>query len=116
LVVSGGFTYFTERLRERLGLDYQRANELEVAHGKLTGRIVGEIVNAQVKQRTLEQTCALIGCSPSQAIVIGDGANDLKMMSIAGISVAYRAKPVVRSETTHGITYCGLDAVLGFFA
>jgi phosphoserine phosphatase len=116
LVVSGGFTFFTERLRERLGLDYSRANVLEVRDGKLTGRVLGEIVNAEVKKRTVEETCARIGCSPSQAIVVGDGANDLKMMAIAGISVAYRAKPVVRSETTHGITHCGLDAILGFFA
>ncbi len=116
LVVSGGFTFFTDRLRERLGLDYSRANTLEIADGRLTGRLVGEIVNADVKKQTVEQTCARIGCSPSQAIVVGDGANDLKMMSIAGISVAYRAKPIVRSETTHGITHCGLDAILGFFA
>jgi len=116
LLVSGGFTFFTERLRERLALDFARANVLEVADGRLTGRLLGEIVNADVKRRVVEQTCAAIGCTTHQAIVVGDGANDLKMMSVAGMSVAYRAKPVVRSETTHGITHCGLDAILAFFS
>jgi phosphoserine phosphatase len=116
LLVSGGFTFFTERLRERLGLDYARANVLDIADGRLTGRLVGEIVNADVKRRVVEETCAALGCTPHQAIVVGDGANDLKMMSIAGVSVAYRAKPVVRSETTHGVVHCGLDAILAFFS
>jgi phosphoserine phosphatase len=115
LVVSGGFTFFTDRIRDRLGLDFARSNTLEIVNGHLTGRLVGEIVNAEVKRQTVEATCAQIACSTSQAIVVGDGANDLKMMAIAGISVAYRAKPIVRSETTHGITHCGLDAILGFF-
>ena len=116
MVVSGGFTFFTDRLRERLGLDYTHASSLEVANGRLTGGLVGEIVNADVKRRVVEQVCAEAGCTPAQTIVVGDGANDLKMMSIAGISVAYRAKPIVRSETTHAINHCGLDAILGFFA
>lgn len=115
LLVSGGFTFFTERLRDRLGLDFARANTLEVRDGLLTGRVLGEIVNAQVKQRTVEQACHAIGCTPAQAIVVGDGANDLRMMSIAGVSVAYRAKPRVRSETTHAINHCGLDAILNWF-
>ncbi len=115
LLVSGGFTFFTERLRERLGLDFAFANTLEVRDGVLTGRIVGEIVNADGKQRALERTCAAIGCTPQQAIVVGDGANDLKMMSIAGVSVAYHAKPRVRSETTHAINHCWLDAILNWF-
>jgi len=115
LLVSGGFTFFTERLAARLRLDFTRANTLEIADGRLTGRVLGEIVNADVKRRVVEQTCATIGCTPSQAIVVGDGANDLKMMSIAGVSVAYRAKPVVHSETTHAINHCGLDALLNWF-
>ncbi len=115
LLVSGGFTFFTERLRERLSLDFSRANTLEVVDGRLTGRVLGEIVNAGIKKRTLEQTCEAIGCTPAQAIVVGDGANDLKMMSIAGVSVAYHAKPRVRSETTHAINHCGLDAILNWF-
>ncbi len=115
LLVSGGFTFFTERLAARLRLDFTRANTLEIADGRLTGRVLGEVVDADVKRRVLEQTCAAIGCMPAQAIVVGDGANDLKMMSIAGVSVAYRAKPIVHSETTHAINYCGLDAILNWF-
>ncbi len=116
LVVSGGFTFFTDRLRGRLGLDYTHASSLGVENGRLTGGLIGEIVNADVKKRVVEEVCADVGCTPAQMIVVGDGANDLKMMSIAGMSVAYRAKPIVRSETTHAINHCGLDAVLGFFA
>jgi phosphoserine phosphatase len=115
LLVSGGFTFFVERLNARLHFDFTRANTLEIADGTLTGRVLGEIVNANVKRRVVEQACAAIGCTPSQAIVVGDGANDLKMMSIAGVSVAYRAKPVVHSETTHAINHCGLDAILNWF-
>ncbi len=115
LLVSGGFTFFTERLAARLHLDFARSNTLEIVDGHLTGRVLGEIVNADVKRRMVEETCAAIGCTPAQAIVVGDGANDLKMMSIAGISVAYRAKPVVHSETTHAINHCGLDAILNWF-
>ncbi|MBN9463275.1 MAG: phosphoserine phosphatase SerB [Burkholderiales bacterium] len=115
LLVSGGFTYFTERLAPRLGIDFSRANLLEIAHGRLTGRVLGEVVDAEVKRRVLEETCAAIGCTPAQAIVVGDGANDLKMMSVAGVSVAYRAKPRVRTETTHAINHCGLDAILNWF-
>jgi phosphoserine phosphatase len=115
LLVSGGFTFFTDRLRARLGLDLARSNLLEVEGGRLTGRLVGPIVNAQAKQRIVEQTCTRLGCTPAQAIVVGDGANDLRMMSIAGLSVAFHAKPVVRDETTHAINHCGLDAILNFF-
>jgi phosphoserine phosphatase len=115
LLVSGGFTFFVERLNARLHFDFTRANTLEIADGTLTGRVLGEIVNANVKRRVVEQACTAIGCTPSQAIVVGDGANDLKMMSIAGVSVAYRAKPVVHSETTHAINHCGLDAILNWF-
>ncbi len=115
LLVSGGFTFFTERLSQRLAIRHTRANVLEIRDGRLTGHLVGEIVNAGVKRATVERTCAAIGCTPAQAIVVGDGANDLQMMSIAGLSVAYRAKPIVRSETTHAINHGGLDAILNFF-
>jgi phosphoserine phosphatase len=115
LVVSGGFTFFTERLKRRLGLDIARSNVLEVSDGRLTGRLVGPIVNAERKRTIVEQTCAMLGCTPAQAIVVGDGANDLKMMSIAGLSVAFHAKPIVRDETTHALNHCGLDAILNFF-
>jgi phosphoserine phosphatase len=116
LVVSGGFTFFTERLKSRLGLDWARSNVLEIADDRLTGRLIGPIVNAQVKRRIVEQVCTQMRISPSQAIVVGDGANDLQMMSIAGLSVAFHAKPVVRNETTHAINQSGLDAILNYFA
>jgi phosphoserine phosphatase len=115
LLVSGGFTFFTERLKARLGLDFARSNLLEVVEGRLTGRLLGPIVNADAKRRIVEQTCAGLGCTPARAIVVGDGANDLKMMAIAGLSVAFHAKPIVRDETTHAINHCGLDAILNFF-
>ena len=112
LLVSGGFTFFTERLKERLGLDYTHANELEIVDGKLTGKVIGGIVDAEEKQRTVERVCAEMGIVPSQAIVMGDGANDLKMMGIAGLSVAFRAKPVVRSQADVALNFVGLDGLL----
>ena len=112
LLVSGGFTFFTERLKERLGLDYTHANVLEIVNGKLTGRVVGGIVDADEKQRTVERICAQMGISPRQAIVMGDGANDLKMMGIAGLSVAFRAKPVVRAQASIALNHTGLDGLL----
>jgi len=115
LLVSGGFTYFTDRLRAQLDLDFVRANALELRDGRLTGGLVGDIVDARVKRETVEATCARIGCAPAQAIVVGDGANDLEMMGIAGVSVAYHAKPVVRERTTDALQHCGLDALLNLF-
>ena len=112
LLVSGGFTFFTERLKERLGLDYTHANELEIVDGKLTGKVIGGIVDAEEKQRTVERVCAQMGIAPAQAIVMGDGANDLKMMGIAGLSVAFRAKPVVRSQADVALNFVGLDGIL----
>lgn len=112
LLVSGGFTFFTARLKQRLGLDYTHANELEIVDGKLTGRVLGGIVDAEEKQRTVERVCAQMGITPSQAIVMGDGANDLKMMGIAGLSVAFRAKPVVRSQADVALNFVGLDGLL----
>ena len=115
LLVSGGFTFFTERLKERLGLDFTRANTLEIVEGKLTGRVLGEIVNAEVKARTLRETCETLGVAPSRAIAIGDGSNDLKMMAEAGLSVAFRAKPVVREAATVSFNHVGLDGLLNLF-
>ena len=112
LLVSGGFTFFTERLKERLGLDFTHANALEIIDGKLTGKVLGGIVDAEEKQRTVERVCAELGISPSEAIVMGDGANDLKMMGIAGLSVAFRAKPVVRSQADVALNFVGLDGIL----
>jgi len=115
LLVSGGFTFFTERLKARLGLDYTLANTLEIVDGKLTGKVIGEIVNADVKARTLRETCAKIGIDPKRAIAMGDGSNDLKMMAEAGLSVAFRAKPVVRQAASVAFNFVGLDALLRLF-
>jgi len=116
LLVSGGFTFFTERLGTRLGLDYTHANVLEIADGKLIGRVVGGIVDAEEKKRTVERVCAELGISPSQAVVMGDGANDLSMMGIAGLSVAFRAKPVVRTQADVALNFSGLDGLLTILA
>lgn len=119
LLVTGGFTFFTERMRERLGLDYTRSNEVEVINGRLTGRVTGpaggEIVDAEGKARALAEACEQLGCSTGRAIAIGDGANDLKMMKLAGISVAYRAKPIVQQQATYVLNYARLDGVLNWF-
>lgn len=115
LLVSGGFTFFTEKLKARLGLDFTRANTLEIVDGKLTGNVTGEIVNADVKARTLSETCAQIGIDPARAIAMGDGSNDLKMMAQAGLSVAFRAKPVVREAASVAFNFVGLDGLLRLF-
>ena len=115
VLVSGGFTYFTERLQQSLPLDLTRANVLEVSDGKLTGRVKGEIIDAQAKRRTVEHECAALGVSTTAAIVIGDGANDLEMMAVAGLSVAYRAKPVVQQKASVALNFSGLDGLLNLF-
>lgn len=115
LLVSGGFTFFTDRMKTRLKLDYTHSNVLEIDNGKLTGKVVDGIVDADEKQRTVERVCAEMGISSQQAIVMGDGANDLKMMGIAGLSVAFRAKPVVRAQADVALNFVGLDGVLNLF-
>ncbi|MEA3119984.1 MAG: phosphoserine phosphatase, partial [Paraburkholderia sp.] len=115
LLVSGGFTFFTERLKARLGLDFASANTLEIVDGKLTGKVLGEIVNASVKARTLRETCEKLGIPTSQAIVLGDGSNDLEMMAEAGLSVAFRAKPIVRASADVAFNHVGLDGLLRLF-
>ncbi|MGT2471106.1 phosphoserine phosphatase SerB [Paraburkholderia terrae] len=115
LLVSGGFTFFTEKLQARLGLDFTRANTLEIVDGKLTGRVLGEIVNADVKARTLREACDKLGIEPTRAIAMGDGSNDLKMMAAAGLSVAFRAKPVVREAASVAFNHVGLDGLLRLF-
>jgi phosphoserine phosphatase len=112
LLVSGGFTFFTERLKARLDLDFAKSNQLEIIDGVLTGNLVGGIVDAHIKRDTVLQTCVQIGCDPSEVIAIGDGANDLQMMAVAGLSVAYKAKPVVQLQATHAINYGGLNALI----
>ncbi|KAG0187303.1 hypothetical protein DFQ28_006517 [Apophysomyces sp. BC1034] len=115
LLVSGGFTFFTERLKARLGLDFARANTLEIVNGTLTGRVLGEIINGDMKARTLLDTCAQLGIEPSRAIALGDGSNDLPMMALAGWSVAFRAKPLVRERAACAFDHVGLDGLLRLF-
>lgn len=115
LLVSGGFTFFTDKMKETLGLDYTRSNTLEIVDGHLTGRVLGTVVDADVKRETVLETCGLIGCNPSCAIVVGDGSNDLKMMEIAGASVAFHAKPVVQEKTDFCINHGGLDTICKWF-
>ena len=116
LLVSGGFTFFTDAVRERLRIDWTRSNVLEVAKGLLTGRMVdqpwGDICDGEEKRRMLLQTCAAMGISPAQAIAMGDGANDLPMMGAAGLSVAFHAKPAVREKAMVAINAGGLDRLL----
>lgn len=119
LLATGGFTFFTERVKAKLNIDYTRSNELEVAAGRLTGKVTGpnggDIVDAEGKAQAVRDACAEIGCATARTIVIGDGANDVKMMNLAGISVAYRAKPVVREQATYALNHSGLDGVLNWF-
>jgi len=112
-LVSGGFTFFTERLKQRLGLDYTMANVLGEHNGRLTGEVVGDICGAQAKADFLLAHCEKLDISPSHVISMGDGANDLLMMKEAGLSIAYHAKPKVQAQAMTAINYCGLDGVLG---
>ncbi|MHB1084352.1 MAG: phosphoserine phosphatase SerB [Thiobacillus sp.] len=112
LLVSGGFVFFTERLKTRLGLDYTAANTLEVADGKLTGRVLGDIVDAQGKADWLNRVRAELNLTREQVIAMGDGANDLKMMAEAGVSIAYHAKPVVQAQASYALNQVGLDGVI----
>jgi phosphoserine phosphatase len=115
LLVSGGFTFFTDRLKQRLGIDYTISNTLEVQSGKLTGEVLGDIVDADAKAAKFKQVLKDLNASKDQSVAIGDGANDLKMMAEAGVSVAFRAKPVVRAQATCALNYSGLDAVRNLF-
>jgi phosphoserine phosphatase len=115
LLVSGGFTFFVERLRQRLGIDYAVSNVLETEGGKLTGGLVGEIVGAEAKATKFLSVTKELKATREQTVAIGDGANDLKMMAEAGLSVAFHAKPVVRAQASCAISYCGLDAVPNLF-
>jgi phosphoserine phosphatase len=120
LLVSGGFTFFTDRIRDRLGIDFTRSNVLEIEDDRLTGRMVdqpwGDICDGAEKRRMLLDTCARLGIAPTRAIAIGDGANDLPMMDAAGLSIAFHAKPAVRARAMVSITSGGLDRALELFA
>ena len=116
LLVSGGFTFFSDRVRETLGIDFTRSNVLEIENGLLTGRMVnqpwGDICDGAEKRKMLLQTCADLGINAQQTIAMGDGANDLPMMGAAGLSVAYHAKPQVRAQAMVAINEGGLDRLL----
>ncbi len=115
LLVSGGFTFFADRLKTQLKLDYAHANTLGISANKLTGSVVGKIINAEAKAQALREVCAQLNVEPTQAIAIGDGANDLKMMSAAGLSIAFCAKPAVREAAHVALNFVGLDGVLRLF-
>jgi phosphoserine phosphatase len=115
LLVSGGFTFFTERLKGRLGLDYTISNSLEIKHGRLTGNVSGEIVDAEAKAKKFLSVMHALKAAKEQTLAIGDGANDLKMMAEAGISVAFRAKPVVRAQASCALNWSGLEGVVNLF-
>ena len=116
LLVSGGFTYFSERIRHRLGLDFARANMLAIEDGRLTGALVdrpwGDICDGNEKRRVVVEVCDLMGIDPSQAIAVGDGANDLPMMSVAGLSICYHGKAAVREQAMISIEAGGMDRAL----
>ena len=111
LLVSGGFVFFTERLKARLGLDFAQANTLEILNGKLTGKVLGNILDAQGKADCLVRTRDELTLKGKQVIAMGDGANDLKMMTQASVSIAYHAKPVVRSQASYAFNFVGLDGL-----
>jgi phosphoserine phosphatase len=120
LLVSGGFTFFSERVRARLKLDFARANMLEIVDGQLTGALVprpwGEVVDGAEKRRVLLEVAELMGIEPQQTIAVGDGANDLPMMAAAGLSIAFHPKPAVQAQAMLAITQGGMDRALAVFA
>ncbi len=111
-ILSGGFTYFAEHLKRRLGIDYVHANHLDIVDGKVTGEVKGRIVDGARKAELLREIAAHEGIRLDQVIAVGDGANDLPMLSIAGLGIAFHAKPVVKEQARHAITSVGLDGIL----
>ena len=115
-LVSGGFTFFTSRLKKRLSLDYTLANTLEIENGKLTGFVQGDIIGAEAKASFLLEKCKELDISPDQVVAIGDGANDLKMMAVAGLGIAYHAKPKVQKEANCALNHSGLEGLLSLLS
>jgi phosphoserine phosphatase len=115
MVISGGFTFFTDRIKEKLALDYAAANTLEIKQSMLTGKVVGEIIGKEGKAEVLKQVRDELGLKREHVIAIGDGANDLGMMAEAGISIAYHAKPIVQEKADYSINHVGLDGVINLF-
>ena len=115
LLVSGGFSFFTTWLQRRLGIDAVLSNELEIENRRLTGRVIGGVVDGAAKAQRLRTEVERLGISRAHALAIGDGANDIPMMGAAGVSIAYRAKTIVRQHATHALDYSGLDGVLNLF-
>ena len=115
MVISGGYTFFTDKIKTKLGLDYAFANKLEISDGKLTGQVLGKIIGAEGKAEVLERIRNELGLRKEQIIAIGDGANDLSMLMSAGIGIAYHAKPILKEKSTYSIDYVGLDGVVNLF-
>lgn len=116
MVVSGGFTFFADHVKDILGLDYAVSNVLEIVNGKLTGNVVGDVVDAERKAKELIKLRNQLGLTETQTIAVGDGANDLKMMSVAGAGVAYHAKPVVQEQAMYALNFNGLEGVASLFS
>ena len=116
MLVSGGFTFFTERLQRRLGLDFHFANVLEVENGKLTGHLKGRIIDAQAKTDLLREYRERLGLAPWQVVAMGDGANDIPMILEAGFGIAYRAKPKTEANADACVRFGGLERIRGWFA
>jgi phosphoserine phosphatase len=116
MVISGGFTFFTERIKKKLDFDYAVANTLEIENGKLTGKVLGEIIGATGKAEVLKKVREELGLKREQVIAIGDGANDLKMLGEAGVSIAYHAKPIVQQKARYSINHVGLDGIVNLFS
>jgi len=111
-ILSGGFTYFANYLKQKLGIDYVHANELDFINGRLSGKVKGDIIDGQKKASLLKQLAEQEGISTEQVIAVGDGANDLPMLAIAGLGIAFHAKPIVKQQARHSIATLGLDAIL----